>query len=1216
MSPGNANAQSARPAAIASDVSASGRLTGAVVFYSLTREKIFARVSPSAMALLGIPAEKLVGQPFSDVPLEKLDLARLEAEREKLPEGETEIAISCHLRLPGGFRACVIREAAAADDSAGIDGLLVDVSRPQSSGTTAGAFDRLFQTMLDYAPVGLSYLDSRGVALDCNERFAAMLGARRRDYLGFDVLHGVKNEHVREGVRKAINGEVGAYEGEYSSVLSGHTSYFRVLFTPVTPGRSPSEAIVMFEDISETRRAQAELEESEKRHRIVFENAPLAMVHYANDGTIINCNDAFVELMGSSRERLIGFNTPKSTSSEQLRQAVLGALAGERASFEGEFISTTGGKKTNLRVVVNPIAPGVSPTEAIATFEEISERVRQERLIAEYGSRLEDRVRERTAELTDAMDRLRDQEDKLRQIVEHSGDLFFFRSPQGMLTYVSPRCREYLDCSPSEALRPWKDFVPDSAQNREAWVMSEKALATGERQPTYEISLRTVRGRVIRAEVRESPVVRNGRVTAIVGAITDVTERKRAEDALKRSLEELALAQQIAHFGSWTYYPDSRTFHLSKEMARIHGLDAEYASATELEPLVHPEDRAIVREALSSLSQGKEYSGVEYRILTRDGQERILYSMAQVASRDASGKPSEIAGTAQDITERRQAEDQFELARRVFDSAVEGVVVTGDDGKILFVNKGFTAITGYLPEEVLGQNPRMLKSDRHGPEFYEQMWTSLREKGSWEGEIWNRRKNGEAYPEWLSINAMNDARGRPYRYVSVFHDISELWKRDQALRHQASHDGLTGLPNRDLFMDRLDVAITHAKREDQKIVVAMLDLDNFQTVNDALGHPAGDRMLQELARRLSPPASWEGALARPGGDEFLFFLERAGDNDAPKVTNWLISALEKPFFIEGRDIFITASLGLSIYPTDGDAAEDLVKNADLALHQSKQLGRNTYSLYQPELNDRISRRLEMVNDLRQALERKEIVIHYQPQADAVTGRIVSMEALVRWKREGRLISPAEFIPLAEETGLIVPIGEFVLREACRTLGRLRKDGHTALRVSVNLSARQFREENLAVVVASALMRAELPPHLLELEITESALAQDAGSAMAIAKDLTRMGVILALDDFGTGYSSLSYLRSFPIKCLKIDKSFVDDIPADPEANALVNAVIAIARSLNLSVVAEGVETDEQLWYLREQKCELIQGYRVSRPLPDGDIDAFLRDNPHYPIFKN
>jgi len=967
---------------------------------------------------------------------------------------------------------------------------------------------------------------------------------------------------------------------------------------------------------SQARRARKDLLKSEERHRVIFENAPLAMVHFDRDGTIVNCNDAFVELMGSSRKALLGFNVPERASTEALRQAVSKAISGESVSFEGEYTSVTGGKTTNLRVILNPVQAGVSSTEAIATFEEITERALHEQLTAKYSQALEDMVRERTVELTAANERLRENEEKLRRIVEHSGDMFYSHDPDGLLTYVSPRSREYLGCEPEEAMVSWTEFSPDEPANRAAYEATTRALETGERQPPYEMQLRTSAGRSLWVEVRESPVVKDGAVVAMVGALSDITERKKAQDDLRRSEANMALAQKMAHFGSWTYDVPAKRFHLSKEMARIHGIEADFIDEAGYFARVHPEDADFVKTALTHFLDGAPATETEYRIIRPDGETRILRALAEVTARDDQGVPVEAAGTAHDITERRQAEDQFELARRVFDNAVEGVVVTDATGAIQFVNKGFTQITGYQASEVIGQNPRILKSDRHGEDFYNAMWKDLRETGSWEGEIWNRRKNGEAYPEWLSITAIPDAHGRPSRYVSVFHDVSELWKRDQELRHQASHDGLTGLPNRSLFLDRLRVAIAHSRREGQKVVVALLDLDNFQTINDALGHPAGDMLLQELTGRLSVPAPWEGTLARPGGDEFLFFLENADDDDIPRLTNWFFSALESSFFLESRDIFITASLGLAVYPTDGDTAEDLVKNADLALHQSKQFGRNTYSLYRPELNERISKRLELENDLRLALERKEIVIHYQPQVDAVTGRTVGMEALVRWKKGDRLVSPMDFIPLAEETGLVVPIGEFVLREACRKLAALRKEGHSSLRVAVNLSARQFREETLADMVASALAETGLPAHMLELEITESALVSNTQAALDAARRLNDMGVLLALDDFGTGYSSLSYLRMFPIKCLKIDKSFVDDIPDDPEANALVGAVIAMARSLGLIVVAEGVETDEQLWYLREQRCELIQGYRVSKPLPDGDIDAFLRDNPQFALFRS
>jgi len=572
-----------------------------------------------------------------------------------------------------------------------------------------------------------------------------------------------------------------------------------------------------------------------------------------------------------------------------------------------------------------------------------------------------------------------------------------------------------------------------------------------------------------------------------------------------------------------------------------------------------------------------------------------------------------IAAFARDVTDRRLAEQRLKLFEKVFDNALEGITVTDHRGDIVSVNPAFTLITGYTAAEALGQNPRILKSDRHTPEFYKAMWSDIIKKGQWSGEIWNRRKSGEPYPEWLSISAIKD-RGRTTHYVAVFHDISEMKRKEDKILHQASHDALTNLPNRLLLSDLLEKAISHAARAGHKLGVICFDLDNFKNINDTLGHAMGDELLKAAAVRISGMLRPEDTVARPGGDEFMVMLGELDDErDAVLVAERILDSFRRPFPVDGRELVLTASVGISIFPEDGDTPDALIKNADLAMYRAKEQGKNAYQLFTPQMNEAVTRRLNLEAGLRRALDRGEFLVHYQPRLSFLDMRTVGMEALVRWQREpGRLVPPMDFIPLAEETGLIVPLGEFVLETACARTVAINAAMGLSLKVSVNLSARQFADTNLPELVDRILGRTGLAPECLEVEVTETVLMQNIATAANMLGQLAEMGVAASIDDFGTGYSSLYYLKKMPLKAIKIDRSFIRDIPRDPSDIAITTTIISMCRGLDLAVVAEGVETQEQFNFLLGLRCDECQGYLVSRPLPAPDFEAFLRQSGNVP----
>ncbi|MBJ9977603.1 EAL domain-containing protein [Pseudomonas sp. S75] len=548
---------------------------------------------------------------------------------------------------------------------------------------------------------------------------------------------------------------------------------------------------------------------------------------------------------------------------------------------------------------------------------------------------------------------------------------------------------------------------------------------------------------------------------------------------------------------------------------------------------------------------------------------------------------------------RSEDRERLRMAAAVFDSTLEGVLVTDRNGLIVHVNRAFMRITGYGQDEVLGQRPSKFKSGRHGAAFYRDIYRTLKERGEWSGEIWNRRKSGEIYPQWQTICAIRDEAGALSHYVAVFSDISAIKHSEQELAYLAHHDPLTGLPNRLLFSDRAEQALAAAESNKRGCALLLLDLDHFQSINDSLGHPVGDQLLKLVGERLREQVGSGVTLARLGGDEFAVLLEGGQQmTQAASTAQRLIERLHEPFMVEDQRLFISASIGISLFPSDAQSAEQLLRNADSALFKAKSNGRACYALYTEELTAHAQHRVETAGELRRALAQEELRVFYQPVHDLLSGAMVGVEALVRWQHPERgLVPPGEFIPIAERTGLIADIDAWVLRQACTQMVRWQAQGRGLRFVAVNLSSRLFGQRELYRQVDQVLHDTGLDPALLELEVTESAVMEDPEVAMQQLHRLRELGVCLAIDDFGTGYSSLLRLKRLPVQKLKIDQGFVAGLPQDKEDVAIVRVIIALARSLGMQVHAEGIEQAEQARFLLEQQCDLGQGYWFGRPLP-------------------
>ncbi|WP_168735152.1 bifunctional diguanylate cyclase/phosphodiesterase [Pseudothauera rhizosphaerae] len=543
-------------------------------------------------------------------------------------------------------------------------------------------------------------------------------------------------------------------------------------------------------------------------------------------------------------------------------------------------------------------------------------------------------------------------------------------------------------------------------------------------------------------------------------------------------------------------------------------------------------------------------------------------------------------------------------AAAVFDSAMEGIFITDLNGRILAANPAACRITGYDAAEVLGATPALFKSGRHDQAFYEAFWASLRAYGCWRGEIWNRRKNGEIYPELLCVSAIHDDSGQAVRFVALLIDISEQKRIESELARKAYYDQLTGLPNRGLFEDYLAKVLARARREGSTVAVLFFDLDDFKYVNDTLGHDEGDRLIRTVAERLAACLRSEDMVARLGGDEFVVALPGIPHmHDAATVARKLLDSVCGPVALGTDEVYVSGCIGIALFPDDGDSPDLLLRCADNAMYGAKELGSNSMLFYRPEMHTRSGERFAIGSALKNALGANEFFLVYQPQFRAGAQRPVGVEALLRWRHNGEVITPDRFIPLSEEKGLIVEVGEWVLRTAC-TQGRLwHEQGFSDLRVAVNLSARQFRERTLVPMIYEVLEETGFPPAALEIEITESLTLSNANSAPNILGALKEMGVGIAIDDFGTGYSSLACLGRYPIDTLKIDLSFVQAIGRDPRVEAIICAIVAMAGTLGIALVAEGVETEAQRDFLLGRGCDVIQGYLVGKPMLPQEFDA-------------
>ncbi|TAK59650.1 bacteriohemerythrin [Methylobacter sp.] len=696
----------------------------------------------------------------------------------------------------------------------------------------------------------------------------------------------------------------------------------------------------------------------------------------------------------------------------------------------------------------------------------------------------------------------------------------------------------------------------------------------------------------------------------------EVVEREKAEQASLDALDRLQkIASQVPGLVfQFQLFPDGRSCipYANEAIHAIYRVSPEEVSedASKVLAALHPDDLENFKTSFRISAQNLTPWRQEYRLKFND--ESVCWLFGNALPQLQTDGSVLWHGFITDITKQKQDEVDLRIAATAFELQ-DAMLVTDANNIILKVNQAFTRITGYSAQEAIGRNPNLLSSGLHDKAFYAAMWENINRTDAWQGEIWNRRKNGEVYPQWLIITAVKESEDRSKQvnhYVGSFSDITSRKAAEEEIKQLAFYDPLTQLPNRRLLQERLKHSIEVERREGKQLALLMLDLDRFKAVNDSLGHLAGDELLQQVAVRISARLRDVDMVARLGGDEFVVLLEDiAHPEDAARVASEIILVLSKAFQLtQSNDVQIGASIGISLYPEHGASYEILMDHADAALYQAKDAGRGCYAYFSEDQTLAARERIALETRLRRAVEQQELCVYYQPQVDIASGHIVGAEALVRWQDpvEG-LIPPLRFIPIAEETGLILEIGEWVLRETCRQ-GRLWLDaGLPPLTLAVNVSSQQFRRGDISALVATCLSETGFPAEYLELEMTESGLMENQENVMALLNKLRSQGIHLAIDDFGTGFSSLAYLKHFPLDVLKIDKSFIDDIPHLQDDTEIAATIIAMGHILGFKVLAEGVETPEQLAFLRRKNCDLYQGYIKSPPVPAEEFAVLLRE---------
>lgn len=805
-------------------------------------------------------------------------------------------------------------------------------------------------------------------------------------------------------------------------------------------------------------------------------------------------------------------------------------------------------------------------------------------------------------------DELRSRDASLRAILDNSPYMAWLKNTEGRYVLVNQVYLEYFRLKDMSQIVGKTDLDFQQKELAEIYRAHDMDVMTSRQQKYFEGP--SFDGEKEHwTETFKTPVIdKNGVVLGTTGFARDISERKQAELELQRNRDLLNEAQRLGQLGSWELNLVSGELRWTDEIYRIFDLDPAQFSPTyeNFLNVIHPDDRDKVNRAYTQSLDNRQPYDIEHRLLLADG--RIKWVRERCSSEfDAAGKPLRSVGAVQDITGQHLVAEQLRIAATTFETQ-EAICITDPQANILRVNRAFQDITGYTPDEVLGRNTRILSSGREDKSFYVAMWQQLLATGSWSGEIWDRRKDGRIYPKWMTISAVKDEQGTTTEYVSIFSDISARKQAEAEIRNLAFYDALTGLPNRRLLLDRLHLALSVSARSHSYGAVLFLDMDKFKVLNDTMGHDYGDVMLVEVGRRIQSCVREVDTVARLGGDEFVVLIEEI-DRNAQEASQKVALIAEKvraslaaPYLLKGYEYHSSPSIGVCQYKGNGESVDTLLKHADLAMYQVKDSGRNGARFFDPAMQHAVEVHAALEADLRRALPNRELILHYQLQVDSEL-RPFGAEALLRWTHPQRgMVPPAQFIPVAEDSALICEIGHWVLETACRQLAVWDEvESMRNLELAINVSAHQFHKPDFVETVAAVVREHQFAPARLKLELTESVVLNDVADVVTKMHALKALGVKLSLDDFGTGYSSLSYLKQLPLDQIKIDRGFVRDIATDPNDAVMVQTIIGLAQNFRLNVIAEGVETEAQLDFLKHNGCMAYQGYMFGKPIP---LDEF------------
>ncbi len=754
------------------------------------------------------------------------------------------------------------------------------------------------------------------------------------------------------------------------------------------------------------------------------------------------------------------------------------------------------------------------------------------------------------------------------------------------------------------------DFNFFSEEKSEFYRLQDRRIIeTGEKLVFTEEIMIDGEKRVIKVE--KKPLYSQGKIVSIIGIFWDITHEVEKGKKLAKIKKSLTEAQAVAHVGHWELDFKSGSLYCSDEIYRIFGLPPQQyeLSYNRLLEFIHPEDLERLKEAYTA---SKEHATATYlitRIIRKDGSVGFIELRFQYLL-DEEGNISSQIGTVKDITELKEAEKKLLLVSKVFEKTNNGVLITDKEGQIINANEAFMKLSGYSMEDILGQKPSLLHSGWHNTSFYEHMWESINTTGSWCGEVWDRRKDGELYTALLSIFEVRDASGEITNHIAISSDITKQKEKEQRIHNLAYYDTLTQLPNRSFFREKVSEQIERAEATGQRVALLFFDLDNFKSINDTMGHIVGDKLLVEVGRRIGDHLRKEDMLARLSGDEFTLMLSNIeNDKQVAAVAQKILSAFVDPVEIDGRKIHAGLSIGISIFPDNGETYDTLLNNADTAMYHVKESGKSGYQFYTSIMSEEAKRRTQIEQHLDTAIENNQFFLVYQPKINTRNNHVYGMEALLRWQHpELGLITPEKFIAITEETGHIYQIGLWVARQALHDMKLLYEHGLHNLCVSINISSLQLSNDNFVDDMLEVLERSAIHHGTLEMEITERCLMRNRDKISEKLNILSQNNVKLTLDDFGTGYTSLSHLQKLPVSTLKIDKNFIVDIDKDEDMSNIASAIIALAKNLNMEVIAEGSESIEHVEYLKTLECYQVQGYFTGRPMPIEEFMEYLKLN--------